>query len=287
MDLTEGSVMKVISFVNMKGGVGKTTLAVNVADALNRRADKRVLLVDIDPQFNATQCLFSGEAYVATRQKGGHTIINIYDDTGQARVSPIKGILPSSQLNLEDVKPWSVRPGLDIIPGDLELYRLDGSSGQGREQRLKRFLKKSNAAATYDYVIIDTPPTPSSWMMSALLASDYYVIPVKAEPLSRIGIDLLRGVVGRCTENFGHDIECLGVILTLTDRRTTNYADTVAWLDANGLWKDRRFSASLPQRTAVARDQGRQSLILDSSAADTKSALSQIMNELLKRLDDE
>lgn len=279
--------MNIVSMVNMKGGVAKTTLAVNLADALNRRADKRVLLVDLDPQFNATQCLFSGEEYVEKRQAGGHTIIDIYDDTGQAKVSPIKGVHQASQVKLENVKPWSVREGFDIIPGDLELYRLDGSAGQGREQRLKRYIAKSEAANHYDYIIVDTPPTPSSWMMSALLASKYYMIPVKAEPLSRIGIDLLRGVVARCTENFGHDIECLGVVLTMTDRRTSNYKDTIAWLDANNLWKDRRFLASLPQRTAVARDQGKQTLILDSQASDTKSALTQILNEFLKRLDDE
>lgn len=124
-------------------------------------------------------------------------------------------------------------------------------------------------------------------MMSALIASNYYVIPVKAEPLSRVGIDLLQGVVNRCSENFGHDIKCLGVVLTLTDRRTTNFKETIDWLDKNNLWKDRRFASSLPQRTAVARDQGKQLLILDSCAADTKTALAQITNEFLKRLDDD
>ena len=278
--------MKTVSFVNMKGGVAKTTLSVNLADALNRRADKRVLLIDLDPQFNATQCIFSGEDYVKYRAAGGHTIVNIYDDTGQAKVSAVKGVQAPAVVKLEDVKPWKIRDGFDIVPGDLELYRLDGTSGQGREQRLKRYLAKSNARDSYDYVIVDTPPTPSSWMMSALIASDHYLIPVKAEPLSRVGIDLLQGVVNRCSENFGHDITCLGVVLTLTDRRTKNYTETIAWLDKNNLWKDRRFGSSLPQRTAVARGQGQQELILDSGATETKSALTQIMNEFLKRVDD-
>ena len=271
----------------MKGGVAKTTLSVNLADALNRRTDARVLLVDLDPQFNATQCLYSGESYVAMRAAGGHTIVNIYDDTGQTKVSAVKGIQVPANVKLEDIKPWNFRDGFDIIPGDLELYRLDSSAGQGREQRLKRYLDKSKAAEKYDYIIVDTPPTPSSWMMSALIASNFYVIPVKAEPLSRVGIDLLQSVVNRCSENFGHDIECLGVVLTLTDRRTSNYKETIEWLDKNDIWKDRRFASSLPQRTAIARDQGKQSLILDSNATETKSALTQIMNEFIKRLGDD
>lgn len=84
--------MKTVSFVNMKGGVAKTTLSVNLADALNRRADARVLLVDLDPQFNATQCLFTGEEYVERRACGGDTIVNIYDDTGQVKMSAVKGV---------------------------------------------------------------------------------------------------------------------------------------------------------------------------------------------------
>ena len=138
--------VRTVSFVNMKGGVAKTTLSVNLADALNRRADKRILLIDLDPQFNATQCLYSGEDYVELRADGGHTIVNIYDDTGQTKISAVKGVQPAAQVKLEDIEPWSIRDGFDIIPGDLELYRLDGTAGQGREQRLKRYLEKSKAA---------------------------------------------------------------------------------------------------------------------------------------------
>ena len=70
--------MSVISVVNMKGGVAKTTLAINLADVLVRREDCAVLLIDLDPQFNATQALFSPEDYVARRQAGGHTIVDVF-----------------------------------------------------------------------------------------------------------------------------------------------------------------------------------------------------------------
>lgn len=81
--------MKKIAMVNMKGGVAKTTLAVNLAHALWKREDKRVLLIDLDPQFNATQCLLSGDEYVEARKKGRHTILNIFDDAPTTSISPV------------------------------------------------------------------------------------------------------------------------------------------------------------------------------------------------------
>ena len=202
--------MKTVALVNMKGGVAKTTLAVTWLDAFNRRQGKRVLLVDLDPQFNATQCLFSGPTYVQRRKAGGHTVLNLFDDSGTAEISLAgRGVVETASVKLEDVKPWRVRDGFDIIPGDLELYRLEMGGGQGREKRLKRYLEKTKAEERYDYVIVDTPPTPSHWMIAGLLAADAYLVPVKPEPLSRVGIDLLRGVINRCTENHGQEIECL------------------------------------------------------------------------------
>ena len=130
--------MKTICFVNMKGGVGKTTLAVNVADRLSRRHDKRVLLVDLDPQFNATQCLYTGEDYVALRAAGGHTIVDVFNDATTSSISPIKGEVKKAATKLDEIEPWIFRERFHIIPGDLEIYRIDMGSGQGKELRLKR-----------------------------------------------------------------------------------------------------------------------------------------------------
>jgi chromosome partitioning protein len=268
----------------MKGGVGKTTLAVNVADCLNRRHDQRVLLIDLDPQFNATQCLYSGERYVELRDAGGHTIVNVFSETTTPFISPVKGEIAKAGTPLDAIEPWAYRQGFDIIPGDLEIYRIDMASGQGKELRLRRYLEKLERKKLYDFVIIDTPPTPSHYMMAALLASKYYFVPVKPEPLSRVGIDLLRGVIDRSSENHGHDIECIGVVVTLADVRTRVYNDALAFLDNNALWKDKRYKAVLPHRTAVAREQGNQSLILDIGERDSMFALTQITSELMSRL---
>jgi chromosome partitioning protein len=265
----------------MKGGVGKTTLAVNVADALNRRYDMNVLLVDLDPQFNATQCLYTGEQYLDTIKGGGDTIVDIFREAVVEDIDPIKGLVKNSQKDFKQVEPWQFREGFDIIPGNLGIYRIDMGHGQGKELRLRRYLQEK--ASEYDYVIIDTPPTPSHYMNAGLLASDYYLVPVKPEPLSRVGIDLLSGVVQSVSENHAHEIECAGVVVTIADRRTRVYADAVEFLDTNEVWKGRRFTGVLPQRTGVAREQGNQMLILDTNEEAAKSGLVAITKELVER----
>jgi chromosome partitioning protein len=269
--------------VNMKGGVAKTTLSVNMADYLSRTG-KRVLLVDLDPQFNATQCLFSPETYAHRKGKGDYTITSIFDDSPAPAISPINGGAKTSAIELSDIKPWKLKNRFDVVPGDLDLYRLDMTPGQGRENRLKRYLEEYKANNEVDIVIIDTPPTPSHWMISGLLASSYYLVPVRPEPLSRTGIDLLRGVIGRCTTNYGHKIECAGVVLTMTDRRTQVYDQAVEVLTNDPFWKDKRFKADLPARTAIAKAQGDQVLILDTKAYAARTALAQICSEFLSRI---
>ncbi len=165
--------MKTISFVNMKGGVGKTTLVVNVADVLSRRRDKKVLLVDADPQFNATQCLFSPQRYMEHIRDGGDTVYDIYSENPAPIISAVAGVASVEGKELEDISPTEYSENLHIVPGNLEICRIEVVPGHGTEMRLKAFLKSKSDQ--YDFAIIDTPPTPSVFMSSALLASDYYV----------------------------------------------------------------------------------------------------------------
>ena len=188
--------MKTISFVNMKGGVGKTTLAINVADHLARVNNKKVALIDVDPQFNATQCMFTGEEYVNLLKSSADTVLSIYDTEIRPAAGSVSGIgvvVPKDMKNIT----LQQKHGLHILPGTIDLYRLEMISGEGREFALKRFIDDCLASQNFDYVIIDTPPTPSIWMSSALIASDYYLIPVKPDPLSLIGIDLLGSIIER------------------------------------------------------------------------------------------
>ncbi len=284
--------MHTVSLVNMKGGVGKSTLAVNIADVLARRHGKRVLIVDVDPQFNATQMLINGEDYVANIQAGKNTVLDIFDDQPKIRMSATSGPQVTPAVTLEDITPWNVTlptaiPGgsLHLIAGDLELNRLEMNSSSGRERRLKRFIEVCRARGDYDYVIIDTPPTPSSWMTAALFASEYYVIPVRPEPISRTGVDLLKGVVDRTSSNYGHTIECLGVILTITDQSYKVFSQAVEYFDQNPTWAGKRFSKDLPRRTMVAEQQGSQTRILDLDQPESKSSISGITQELINRIE--
>ena len=276
--------MAVVSVVNMKGGVGKTTLAVNLADVLVEREDCRVLLIDIDPQFNATQCLISAEDYVDRRRAGGHTIVDIFDDSPAAHVGIVAPPKAQKAIALEEVQPWTVKPSVDLLAGNLELYRLEMAPGQGREQRLKRFTRLRQTLKKYDFVIIDTPPTPSHWMTAALLASKYYIVPVKPDPISRIGIDLLRTVVDRYTENYGHTIECIGVVMTMVEANTIVYRDSTALLEADKIWRGKIFSNALPKRTKIAKAQGEQRLILEAGDDISKRAIAGIGQEFLEKI---
>ena len=276
--------MKVISFVNMKGGVAKTTLAVNVADCISRRHNKKVLLIDVDPQFNATQCLLNGDFYKAHIDNKGHTIIDLFDDTPKTTVSSVSGGSEKSPINKDEIKPIVITDNLHLIPGALNLYRLEMNGGQGRELRLKNYIQHLNDMIAYDYVIIDTPPTPSAWMSSALIASTHYLVPVKPEPLSATGIDLLQSVINRITSNYNLNLSCAGVVFTIVEGNTLVYRQAKKYIDNNSHWKGKRFNSSLSKRTEIARNQGAQTLILDGTIPDSKMQISQIAAELLNRI---
>ncbi len=267
----------------MKGGVAKTTLAVNIADCLAREHDKKVLLVDIDPQFNATQCLVSGEEYMDKLKSGRPTVVDVFDDKSK----PIETAVGEREIegpeSLSDISPWSIKDGLDLLPGDLKLYKLEMASGQGRENRLDRYIEEIPNGNRYDYVIVDTPPTPSAWMSSSLICSDQYLIPVKPDPISKTGIELLSSVVDTITGNHGLNISCMGVVLTIARKDTIVYNETLEYFNDSDKWSDKLFKNPLPKRTEVARLQEKQKTILDSDDSNLRNSLQFITREFISR----
>lgn len=265
----------------MKGGVGKTTMAVNLADFLVNRESKRVLLVDVDPQFNATQCILSGEDYISYIQGGGYTITDIFDNSSRVVPSVVDGARQATPVKFADIHPIHSDRGFDYIPGALQLFKLEMAAGSGRENRLKNYLH--TLEEDYDYVIIDSPPTPSVWMMSALIASDYYLIPVKPDPISMTGLDLLQGIINERSENYGFQCKCCGIVLTMVDVRTNQYNDAKKFFSSNKYWKDQLYTKTVLERVKIARGQLQNQYIRDLDDSNLKSDFSSIVKEFIRR----
>jgi len=218
--MATSSTSKVISILNMKGGVGKTTLSVNLAYILATVHKKNVLLVDIDPQFNATQYLVDQETIV-DHFKNKKTVldiimpkkeeeINLVNSKKRKKSSPPK--LSDFIINIVEKKGYR----FDIIPSTINLIEIENSD-RGAENHLKKFLKKY--CKHYDIVIIDCPPTIGIHTLSAFLASTYYLIPVKPDYLSSLGLSLLENVLEKYRKAHSHKLKPLGIVFTLVDLR--------------------------------------------------------------------
>jgi chromosome partitioning protein len=186
----------VISVVNQKGGVGKTTTAVNLAAGL-AEAGKFVLLVDLDPQGNATSGL--GIKYRELASGLYHALV------GQARA--------------HDVVANTLHAGLRVVPAtaDLAGANVELVSVDGRERKLSDLLAEVKHA--YDYVIIDCPPSLGILTLNGLVAADYILIPVQAEYYALEGLEQLLKTVELVRENIKPELNVLGAILTMFDGR--------------------------------------------------------------------
>lgn len=224
----------------------------------------------------------AGLAYVNHVKSGGATIVHVFDRKARPRVGVVDGSAVEQPRTLESLEPVIVHEQLHLLPGALDLYRLEMAPGEGRENRLKKFL--ATVSQKYDHVIIDTPPTPSVWMTSALIASDYFVVPVRPDPISLTGIDLLNNIVAEKTENFSLNLKCAGLILTVVESNTRVYETAIASLKKSKLWKSRLFEKSLIKRTKVAQQQLQQEFILDSGDPELTLCITQITQELLTRI---
>ena len=273
--------MKTISLINMKGGVGKTTVAVNLADFLANRESKKVLLLDVDPQFNATQCILQGEKYIEYINNGGYTIVDIFDNSAHITNSVVDGPQEHKAVKFTDIKPIKSPRGFDYIPGALQLFKLEMAAGSGRENRLRNYL--STLQHEYDYVIIDSPPTPSVWMISALIASDYYLIPVKPDPISMTGIDLLQGIISERAENYGFPCKCCGIVLTMVDLRSTLHIEAEKFFNQKSRWKGLLYGKYLLKRVDIARGQLSNQYIRDLPDSQVKADFSAIVKEFIRR----
>jgi chromosome partitioning protein len=218
--------MQVVSFMNMKGGVGKTTLAVNVAHGLAQLHRKTVLVVDGDPQFNATQYLLGTEAYlkhISDPTKG--TLRDIFVPQRPGPVNTVAGSsrgvnrakMPLANVTCAIYDGGPGRGKLDLIPSTLQLMDIETSRRQ-TEKKLKDYLEEK--ATGYDYVIIDCPPTISIFTQAAILASHKYLVPIKPDALSVIGLPLLERWLEDYTDDAGATVESVGLVYTMVTGNT-------------------------------------------------------------------
>lgn len=284
-DLDTMSTPKVVCVLNMKGGVGKTTLAVNVAYASAYYRHKRMLLVDVDPQFNATQYLMKQKDYISyIEDELNLTVLDVYRPRTERAPSVVvsggqKKKTPKLDLTNITVTIFQNKGRLDIIPSTLQLMELEIST-RGTERRLKNFIDQVKNA--YDLVLIDCPPTLSIFTLSAYLASDAVLVPIKPDWLSTIGLPLLEKVMEQYEEDHGHKITQLGIIFTMVDIRTTLMKDRMEEIS-----KTRRtFKNYLRQSIRVAEAIGsNQPLFLYERSRTYGEEIKNITNELWNLLE--
>ncbi len=268
----------IVSFINMKGGVGKTTLCINIAYTLTKHFKKKVLIVDIDPQFNATQSLFtkfkSFDEYEELQKK--HKTINyiLQPPSGGIAHAP-------AEYKTKDLIQNLLISGdgkLDLIAGDLEIVSFEASR-RGSERILSDFLieQLSKDGFQYDYILIDTPATYSIYSQSALIASDYYVVPISPDVFAGLGYSLLKRVMSDDIALKGKKISQLGVIFTLYKEGRVGRQSIVNDFEAEGI-----FSNTLHENERIKTGKI-QTFIYDMKG--TQDDIINITNEFIEKID--
>ncbi len=185
---------RVIAVCNQKGGVGKTTTSVNLGAYL-AQSGKKVLLIDLDPQANASSAM-------------GHVL----DQRGDIYHGMFGQTRPFDTIRASQVSDYHYIPSGPHLAGAM----VELVNAEGREFYLRTFL--DNVKEFYDYVIIDLPPSLSLLTINGLLAADEVIIPVQAEYYSLEGLSQLLTTINLIRENMGHDLHVAGAVITMFDR---------------------------------------------------------------------
>ena len=216
---------RVVAIANQKGGVGKTTTAVNLAVAL-AQSGQDVLLIDLDPQGNATSGL------TAEPIKSG----TIYDS--------LVNRIPLAQIIRES------RPSLHLAPASTDLVgaEIELATMEGRERRLKSEL--SGEAQKYNFVLIDTPPSLGLLTLNALVAADSVLVPMQCEYYALEGLSSLLATIRRVNTVLNPRLELMGVVLTMFDSR--NRLSHEISLEVNKHFPERVFQTVIPRNVRIS-----------------------------------
>ncbi|MBT2680066.1 ParA family protein [Bacillus sp. ISL-35] len=206
---------KVISVINMKGGVGKTTLCVGIGEYLANFLGKKILFIDVDPQFNTTQTLmdyFDLEEEYMNDFRQNKTIRKLFESVTSISEKPK---LPNPS---DVILSFEKSPNIDLICGNIDLIFDDNQGDSARSRRIKKFISENNLRRVYDFIFIDCPPTISFYTDAALNASDYYLVPNRIDRYSILGIKLLKQVIDRLSYDEDLDIKPLGIVYTMVGK---------------------------------------------------------------------
>lgn len=254
---------RIVSIINLKGGVGKSTLAMILGEFLVFRYGKRVLLIDMDAQGNLSYCMVPPHE-IEKQERSGRTVFHLMRAAMEGQNVDYDQFITKPPLIVSNIS----RSGATNYPGSIDMIVSVPAFAELDEDLLKMWekglpmpggLRMSLAKALepareeYDYVLIDCPPGLSLFSSTALMASDYYISPIIPEPLSLQGVDLVQRRAAELSERYSHSLQFKGVILNIVKHFRQTHHSTANEIYLNKQERYQPFKFWLPDSERLRR----------------------------------